>query len=384
MAAAGAGEAAPNLKRDFLETMFLSKNSDLNRIIKELASGEVEQDDILYKLIKAADWKEFDATLLNNKGRINFFKVLQQLFMFKYFLPKDDRISRKEFEIAMGIQQVRWMVDPENCRYARPNSNNTENGRVLNRYKVDTAEFHLWQDINKKDRQEAIKKIKKQIGQRLVDKDVKYNERFKNTIWYKVDHIHIQSGLKGSTAWLGYGKEQDYYPIPESLNLSDFACVYQPKLVFGTLSDTSLLRFIIKYKQRPYIAHIPGSRSNLCIIHTFKESIVGGWVHDFHHSRGSGTCEDLVSRGLSVLNNSCNLEPRLTYDTLIEAIDDENSDLIRCLKTENGIQLARGINDQGLTYHIGEFPHFRGGARRVSRRRMRRGGRRLSRRAGRR
>jgi hypothetical protein len=103
--------------------------------------------------------------------------------MFKYFLPTDDRISRKGFEIAMGIQQVRWMVDPENCRYKSANSNNTENGKVLTHYKVDTAEFHLWQDITEKDRSEAITKIKKQIGQRLVDKDVNYNEKFNNTIW---------------------------------------------------------------------------------------------------------------------------------------------------------------------------------------------------------
>jgi hypothetical protein len=365
---AASGERVyPDLKTDFLETMFLSKNLKLNEIIKQIVDGEVEKNDDLYNLIRNNDWKSLDSTINETySGRDKFFVILEQLFLFKYFLPEEDRISRKQFEIAMGIQQVRWMTDPENCRYKSRTSENTENGRIMNHYKVDKAIFYYWNDIPKEDRDKTIAKLNDQIGGRLFVKPINYEHVFSNTVWYKVDHVDKNTQKKKTIAWTGYGRESDFYPIPETLNISNIACVYQPKLVFGALSDESLLKFIIKYRQRPYVAHIPSSKSNLCDIHKSKHSIVAGWVHDFHHSRSNSDCSP---RGVNWLNTSCKLNPALNHETIITAIDDPESHLIKCLEKDDRHLISRGANDSGMIFHDPPFPHFRGGAKRKTRRR---------------
>jgi hypothetical protein len=353
----------PNLKTDFLETMFLSQNAHLNRIIRELADGKFEKNDMIYDTIINNNWKLLDEYIKNNPGKDKFLEILKQLFLFKYFLPEDERISRKQFEIAMGIQQVCWMTDPENRRCKSRNSDNTENGRNMGAYRVDRASFYYWQDISEENRQIIINKIDDMIKQRLITRDTDYNTIFNNTVWYKVDFISKHNQKKISIGWPGFGIEDDFYPIPETLNISNIACIYQPKLVFGSLSDLSLLRFIIKYKQRPYIAHIPESKSNLCDIHMSKHSIVAGWNHDFSHSK-SGRCRE----GLRWLNHECKLSTPLNYDTVLSAVDDESSELIQCLRKDTTNRISRAANDNGMLFH-NPVPHFRGGTVRKTRRR---------------
>lgn len=350
----------PDLKKDFLETMFLSKNPVLNTMMRRIVDGAVVKDDSLYGLIKAGNWRALDELMSTNPGKDTFFRILEQFFLFKYFLPEDERITRKEFEIAMGIQQVRWMVDPENCRIKK-NSENTENGRVHTNYRVEKADFYYWQEIPEDERTEISEQINKQINLRLTN-PIDYNRRFENTVWYKV--LFIDSvGKKRTIGWDRYGKKLDFYPIPETLNISDIACVYQPKLVFGSLSDVSLLKFIINYKQRPYIAHLPNAKGNLCDIHDLKHAIVAGWQHDFHHSR-SGVCNDV---SLVYLNTYCKLDPKLNYTTLKDAINDETSQLMICLRGPGGEVKARAINDSGRIVHDPPFPHFAGGKRKTRR-----------------
>jgi hypothetical protein len=365
MAAGGenvSGRVYPDLKTDFLETMFLSKNVYLNRIIRELTDGNFEKNVVLYGIIKNNKWEVLNEYIERNSGKDKFLEILKQLFLFKYFLSEDERISRKQFENAMGIQQVRWMVDPENCRYKSKNSDNTENGRNMGIYKVDKAQFYYWQNISEENRRVIIKKLDDMIKERLTTRDIDYNTIFNNTVWYKVDFLDL-SGEKISIGWPGFGIESDFYPIPETLNISNIACIYQPKLVFGSLSDLSLIRFIIKYKQRPYVAHIPESKSNLCDIHMSKHSIVAGWYHDFFHSR-TGRCRE----GLSWLNGQCKLSTPLDYDTVIRAVDDERSELIQCLLKDTTNRISRAANDSGMLFH-NPVPHYTGGNRRKTRRR---------------
>lgn len=363
----------PDLKTDFIETMFLSKNENLKEIIRGIVDGEVEKDDMLYGLIKAGNWKGLDAFILEHTGQAAFFMILQQFFLFKYFLPnKDDSITRKEFEIAMGIQQVRWMVDPNNCRIKKVFDKNEttiinykhDNGRILTNYRVENADFCYWQDIPEDERTIISRQINEIIIRRLSNPPIDYNKIFVNTVWYKV--LFTKNGKKTTAgSWSGYGSEEDYYPIPETLNISDIACIYQPKLVFGSLSDFSLLKFIINYGQRPYIAHVPDSTSNLCDVHGLEHAIVAGWRHDIHHSF-NGDCTTDVLR---YLNYYCKLDPKINFTTLKEEINKnaQESQLVKCLKGPDGETLARGINDTGRVLHDPPFPHLAGGKRKTRR-----------------
>ncbi len=354
----GSVKRYPDLKTDFLETMFLSKNTKLIEIIHRIVDGKVVIYDWLYRIIKAGNWKALDAFILAHHGKAAFFAILEQFFLFKYFLAEGESITRKEFEIAMGIQQVRWMVDPENCRMKGDIS---ENGRILTNYEVKHAEFYYWQDISDDEKTIISRQINEMIEYRLT-KPIDYNIKFYNTVWYKV--LFTKDGKKiNAGTWSGYGSERDYYPIPETLNISDITCVYQPKLVFGSLSDVSLLKFMINYGQRPYIAHVPDSKSNLCDVHGLTHAIVAGWRHDIHHSRIGGC----TNKSIDYLNTYCHLDPKLNYTTLKDAINDETSNLMVCLRAPDGQNKARIVNDRGMILHDPPFPHFAGGKRKTRR-----------------
>ena len=109
------------LKR-YIETKYISKNRDVRTIVKALGNNTVVKDDLIYSMLFEKRWNDFDNHLLENKGEENFFKILQQLLMFKYFLPDSEKISEDIFQNAMGIQQARWSHE----QYEMTQSDNTK------------------------------------------------------------------------------------------------------------------------------------------------------------------------------------------------------------------------------------------------------------------
>ena len=137
----------PDLRRNFFETKYSSANPGLIRIMNELANEEVEIDPDILDMIRREQWIEFDAKIFDNEGKDFFWNVLQQLFLYKYFLPDDEKITRKQFEIAMGIQQVRWMANPNNCRdyyFKKSGSKNYEENRSQLFYTIHSAKLNIW------------------------------------------------------------------------------------------------------------------------------------------------------------------------------------------------------------------------------------------------
>ena len=73
----------------------------------------------MYEMVKTDKFVEFDGLVAARPGKTNFYRIMQQLFLFRYFprarvTRSSEEITRRQFEIALGIQQVRWMVDTEN------------------------------------------------------------------------------------------------------------------------------------------------------------------------------------------------------------------------------------------------------------------------------
>jgi hypothetical protein len=340
--------------KKYLNTMYISKNKDLKRIIKNLSDSKVVLDKDLYGIIQSNRFDDLDEYIKANPRKDNFFKLLEQFFLFYYFLPEEQKITRKQFQNAMGIQQVRWMVDDENCK-------------DMAFYTVESADFVYWNDIDQKERQIICKELIQKIGLRFFNESFKtfqFMDTFlKNTIWYKV--IHFNPIRKIETfigSWAGYGsKNRDFFPIPETLNFSKIACIYTPRLVFGSLSDKSLFEFIVKYKQRPYIAHIPNATSNLCVVHELRHSIVAGWMHDFHHSRSeTNSCNDLYNNSFRFLNDSCKME--LNEESLKNKIEENDPELMECL-AKGTETYVRGMNDTGSLWHSPGSIVFEGGKR---------------------
>lgn len=110
------------LLKTYIETKYVSKNEGLRTIVKALENKTAVRDDLIYSMLREKRWNDFDNYLLENKGEENFFRILQQLLMFKYFLPDGEKISEDTFQNAMGVQQVRWSHE----EYEMTQSDNTK------------------------------------------------------------------------------------------------------------------------------------------------------------------------------------------------------------------------------------------------------------------
>ena len=353
--------ASINLKQ-FFETRYQSKNDNLKSIITELPNREVpKQPDILH-MIRTNDWVYFDKKIINT-GQKFFWILLQQLFLYKYFLPDDEKITRKQFEIAMGIQQVRWMANPNNCRdyyFKKSGSKNYEENRSQLFYTIHSAKLHIWETLDAAVRSKIVAQLRDKLQTRRTDNDTTDLDAFlRGSVWYFVlplDRFGKETMIGGG--WQGFGPDKEnYFPIPETLNFSSIACVYAPKLIFGSLSEVSLLKYIMEYRERPYAAHLPDAQSNLCVIHNQKNAICANWMHDFHHSRSMMKCDRAKVIGYSLLNQKCKLlgSNIVTTENLLERLHDPSSQLSVCLKTPNpsdeATTMALASNDTGLIWH---------------------------------
>lgn len=333
----------------YCETQFVSKNKNLQAMIMSLLKIEtrVEQDVDIYHYVKNNYWRELDLYIRGNPGKINFFRILTQFFLFRYYSAPDIKISRKQFQIALGIQQVRWMVDDVN-----PN-------KIIDG--IDDAEFLLWEEIPFYVQGDILLNICKNINVFYdYSSDVRYNKEkvslnLAGTIWY---HIN---GKKSSFSFnMTENKPQPYFPIPETLNFSKIACKYASTLMFGSISEQGLLKYQLFHNMRPYAAHLPDSASNLTIIHDLHQSIVVNWAHDFTHQNNKTSCDMLHTyRYINMMCKKAPIEPyvKVTAENIVDHIEN-NGTFQQCMDSTHifdsdstiGDKVSGALNDTGAIY----------------------------------
>jgi hypothetical protein len=314
----------PVILKSYIDTQYISQNKRLIKIFNDLFSKKITPNEDIYSLIASNNWLGLDAYIAAHNGPDEFFRIIAQIFLFYYFIKN---ISYHQYQTALGIQQVRWM-------------NDVANNRIMQNYRIVGITPSLWDGIDPSVQTEILAQFKKRIQNKVANKteinDVKFNESLSNTIWYKLD----QPGAQG--LWGGYGPDKHWYTIPETFYYPN-TCIYRPMLVFGTISEKTLLNFIIEHKMRPYAAHFPGAISNLVNIHDHKHGIVHNWQHDFSHSSGGATGCDLIGR-LRFLNFTCKPTVPFTKDNLIN-----NEELKDCIHQKKLNPLA--LTNTGSTLH---------------------------------
>jgi hypothetical protein len=396
----------------YCETQFVSKNKNLKDMIMSLLEKTVGQDDELYHYVKNNHWRELDAYIRANPGKVNFFRILTQFFLFRYYSSPDIEITRKQFQIALGIQQVRWMIDDENP--------NKRIKREYNDILMIDADFVFWEDIPA-DAQDIILSVicaktdvfyghdkemhssgdssphpptyraKKDVfyghdkgmhSRYRAIKDVFYghdkgmhssgdssphpptyrakkvtqvSKNLANTVWYRVSATDTSF-----TFDFTHNRTMPYFTVPETLNFSNIACKYAPTLMFGSISEQSLVKYQLFHNMRPYAAHLPDSTSNLTIIHNIQQSIVVNWTHDFIHQNSNNSCD--VSGTYRYINYMCKLPlesyEKVTAENIVEHIEN-NGTFQQCMDStfpKNGELLgevvAGALNDTGRLYGI--------------------------------
>jgi len=367
----------------YCETQFVSKNKNLSAMVMSLLEKTVEQDGELYHYVKNNRWRELDWYIRGNPGKLIFFRILTQFFLFRYYSSPDIEITRKQFQIALGIQQVRWMVDDENpnkiIKYAHID--------VL----VDDAYFDFWEDIPAADRRAVLSQISKNmnalydhdkgvhssgddyhhlpISETNQDKKIKaekakqqgekvkqVNQKLKGTIWYRVSKPTLFNFTQN--------RIMPYFTIPETFNFSNIMCKYAPTLIFGSISEQSFLKYQLLYNMRPYAAHLPDSTSNLTIISGSHRPIVVHWAYGYLRQFNTLPCD--ISSAYNYINIHCKKAPiepyeKVTSENIVEQIEN-NGTFQQCMDsvvpfadyyaTPLGERIAGILNDNGRLYGI--------------------------------
>lgn len=322
----------PSVERmlEKVETMYIKKNRDMQTMLNTLST--TRQNVVLLGFIRTNNWILVDNYMIERNGSINFFETLQQLFYFFYVRKS---ITLKQFQNAMGIQQVRWMIDDEN-------------NKIMGGYTVESAEITLWENIDESEKVVVYRKIIKYIENNLYG-DISPSF-FNNTVWYKVYVGESQFAGMHQEALTFFGginvqnSSYLYYPIPETLNLGEMSCMYSPRLIFGSLATTTLTKFILNTNERPYAAHIPAARTNLVRVHTSLHMIIANWWHDFNHSSKANCDETMI---ISSLNRDCK------EDFKVNDGAKENYDkIIQCVNVNHNNMLALKWNDRGLPFKV--------------------------------
>ena len=340
----------------YRETIYVSRNVQLQHLLGELENGRITVDDELYTLIKGDHFAELDAYIRAHAGADQFHRILQQFFLFRYFV--EDRISRKQMQTALGIQQVRWASDPENCHSIIKGSFSFE---------VRDTVFYYWEDIPPAKQAMITRELHKQIKDRLLQGETITEETLpevlRRTIWYSVSTESKYNGLLGS--WAGYATPKItreeieysleplcYYALPVTYqHLTKHYCIYAPELLFGSLSSPSLTKHMILNQTRPYNCHLPNSRSNLCSVHGNAQHILQIWFHDFHHARSGGCSLAYRFHPLQSL-----LKERLTQENIKALLADPTSELSQLMEVEkakeasNQYTLFQPLNDTGALW----------------------------------
>ena len=286
--------------KNYPELRYLSNNENLKRIVVEIvdevleidshlekvATYEAEIDDLLFF---SKNFRGFDGFVKDHANAENFWLILKQLLK----LNMSEMISRKTFQIAMGIQQVRWMADQDNTSMRDKGLETPE------------VEFFLYEDLAPHV-QEAIQfffvipqpqvKICYNIPtyrlRRPEDKFDNIDQVLQETIWYKCELKEQGFGI--NAVYLDRDMKTQWFPIPETLNFSAFAFIHAPELVFGSLRSQTITNHIATFRRRPFAAHLPGSTRNIMQIDGRQAvPIVSHWIHDFLHMRTFDIVKDL-------------------------------------------------------------------------------------------
>lgn len=298
----------------YRETEFVSKNLKLKDLFDQLVNGHVELNEPIHRALTTNNYKWFDEFVLAHAGIDNFYEILKQLFLFKYFLPYGmTPLTRKQFQNALGIQQVRWSTDAAN---------------TTNTTTVAPLTMHVYQDFVTDPHGVFNRKLigEGYMGGGILRRDKMYPEfaaksaeqqredvtrALQDTIWYsfsKDDYLRFYASQ--DIFWLkadndatdparGLSSSEaerlpfNYFPLPEMMwNLSDMACFHTPELIFGVLTAQTLTKFIVRNSTRPYHMHLAGERPNLNLQEAdgVKVMIEMFWTHDMQHER-LGNCE---------------------------------------------------------------------------------------------
>ena len=335
--------------REFVETRYVALNKDLQRIFNQLENGILNQDalQIIEPMIRENKWQEFDEYCTDNGGIGKFWETLQCLFFLHYFAAV--KIDYVQMQNAMGIQQARWSVDPENSFNNFLISKQKEHqGQYSAFFLKKINEFTYFQNIDEKNKksialqfydiiggkkvfnfdaiydsmQQEINRISKDMelaGKSepeifdviypLIEKrDLKYknikeemSKHLHNRLFYEVSLSDFLE-KRDKSFYFGGNNGKYYLGIPQTYDVSSLTCFHQPILVFGNLSPKTMVNFILKENRRPYAAHLPGSKSNLEQFDAYYGNLVLNWRHDLFHQTFGKECsvESTIERGMSL------------------------------------------------------------------------------------
>jgi hypothetical protein len=315
----------------YRETEFVSKNKKLQALFDELVNADVELNEEIYEALTSNNYRWFDDFVRANPGVDNFYVILQQLFLIKYFLPDRPPLTRKQMQNALGIQQVRWSTDSENRRT----------------YPAEPLTMHYYQDFatdafNDKLFGNALLRIgwgdNKMYPEFAAKPDaqrrLEITAALQDTIWYSFSEgDYLRMYETQDIFWIkadGDGNDPardqlrseptdrlqfNYFPLPEMMwNLGDMFCFHTPELIFGVLMSQTLSKFIVRNGTRPYHMHLAGERDglNLNAADGVGVMIEMFWTHDMQHER-LGSCDpkhmlDIINRAIHMFCRSKNIE----------------------------------------------------------------------------
>lgn len=279
----------------YIETRYVQKNRDLQRIFSDLEKGNVNQTKLqeIEPLIRSNNWSKFNFYCIRNGGINNFWETLQCLFFLRYFA--DDKIDFDQMQKAMGIQQMRWTFDRQNEFNNRLQQHRLNDGAEIKSIGFifeKIGAFTYFQEIDKNNQKSIATKfltmILRKSEDEVKDEEIqRFSPSLNGRIFYKVPEISEQL----DESFLFGGVNGQYYlGIPQTYNFNEFTCFHVPILVFGSLSPMSLVNFILRENKRAYAAHLPGSKSNLEQFDGDFGHILCNWRHDFEHQLRGRNC----------------------------------------------------------------------------------------------
>ena len=375
----------------YTETQFLSKSKILKDILGPLIRQEVELNSEMYDCLIKNDYRAFDQYVDAHPGIDNFYKILQQIFMFRYFLP-EGKPTHKQIQNALGIQQARWSTDDEN----------------KDTYPVGKLTFHYYQErVPSYDSpfNEALMKpshggilqeakLYPEFKQKSQPEQLQIvHELLRDTIWYSYEEEAFLNMYHRNTPcrlfWirepLSLGKRKadaddvlycNCFPLPESIsNLCEIACLHNAELVFGSLSTPTIIKYYIMHGKRPHHCHLAKptrSDMNLKNADGINVHLLNFWTHDIQHEALGECSPDTM---LVRMNRKVGRFARskgvtnyvLTAENIKTQFEDEKSMLNQFIQDEkdSGTPVSEllSITDEPGVWENGRTPCFKGGKR---------------------
>ena len=290
--------------KKYNETQYTHKNRDLQRIIYEIEMRQFIPNSEIERIIRGERWKDFDNYCKIHYGIEHFWSTLQNLLFLHYYAPV--KITFTMMQIALGIQQARWSVDPENV-YQQKLTRELKPKDINDMYFLyySDIEFTLFQDIESEQKYMILVEL-------ATDLQLEYEvveQHLQNTIWYKV---YGKEDGEGGESIFGTAS---CYGIPASYDFSTLTCIHQPIIVFGALKSRTMVRHILSKNKRPYAGHLPGSASNLYDFDDIEAGILPNWYHDLFHQKKGANCD--VATSVQRVADNC----RKTKEELFGTVD---------------------------------------------------------------